>query len=187
MYEPHRPELQIVRSRISAESWSARVDAARCDEQVMLRIVARVDAGEALNHAIAAEVEPSRRSWVIRRWRSFREQGFESLIDSRVPREPKVTRAFEDAIEAARTANPRVTVAEMLAILERRRGNRPLPSSATIKRVFARVDERRRYAERKVRKGGRVVELPFAGGEFLLAAELETGGVAALTDAVVKV
>ena len=187
MYEPRLPELQIVRSRISPESWDSRVEAARRDEQVMLRIVARVDAGEALNHAIAGEVEPARRSWVIRRWRPFREQGFESLIDSRVPREPKVTRTFEDAIEAARTANPRITVAEVLAILVRRRGNKPLPSSATIKRVFARVDERRRYAEKKVRKAGHVVDLPFAGGEFLLAAELETGGVAALADAVVQI
>ena len=119
MYEPQRPELQIVRSRISPESWAARVDAARQAEQVMCRIVARVDAGEALNHAIAAEVEPSRRSWVMRRWRPFREHGFEILIDSRVPREPKVTRAFEDAIEAARAANPRITVPGMLAILER--------------------------------------------------------------------
>lgn len=184
MYEPQCPELQIVRSRISAESWDARTDAARRDEQVMLRIAARVDAGEPLNHAIAAEVEPSRRSWVMRRWRPFRQDGFEALIDSRVPREPEVTRTFEAAIEAARTANPRVTVAQMLAILERQRGRKPLPSSSTIKRVFARVDERRRYGEKKTRKAGYTFDLPFAGGEFLLAAELETGGVAALTDEV---
>ena len=51
--------------------------------------------------------------------------------------------------------------------------------------MIARVDGRTRYAEKKECAAEAVVELPFAGGESLAAAEQETGGIAALTDEVV--
>ena len=45
---------------------------------------------------------------------------------------------------------------------------------AARERLFTRVDDRRRYAEKKHRTKEHRVELPFAGGELLLAAEGET-------------
>jgi hypothetical protein len=105
--------------------------------------------------------------------------GFEALIDTRTPREPKVAQASRQALQAARAANARVTTAEALQIL-RAQGIAPLPSESTIKREFARVDDRREYAAKKRLAAHEVVELPFAGGELLLAAEAETGGIAAL-------
>ena len=61
---------------------------------------------------------------------------------------------------------------------------RHLPSDATLKREFARVDERRKYAKKKEQAKKEVVALPLAGGELLLAAEQETRGIAALTETV---
>lgn len=183
MYEPQLPKLAIVRSRISSESWEARVQEARDASVVMDRIVARVDAGETLNHAIAAEVPKSRRSWVVRNWTSYRRLGFEALIDARVPREPREAQRFAVIIETAREANPEITVEEVLRILKRRKAT-PLPSVRTIKKHFARVDARQRYAVKKAERALKVEELTFAGGELLLAAEVETGAMAALTDEV---
>jgi hypothetical protein len=87
--------------------------------------------------------------------------------------------------ELERQANPRLTLSEAITILQGQRIS-PLPSESTIKREFARVDARMGYA-RKVAAAttAEIVELPFAGGELLLAAELETSGIAALTDEVV--
>jgi hypothetical protein len=180
MFEPRLPKLAMVRSRISAESWEARVAAARVDELVLLAIRARVEEGSSLNEAIAAQVPSSRRSWVIRSWPRFRVDGLEALIDARVPREPKVAKESGPLIEAAREANPKVTVDELLEIL--RKKVRVLPSASTIKQAFARVDSRRRYATKKAQAAEEVVELPFAGGELLRAAEAESGAIAALTN-----
>src|SRR3974390_1122047 len=143
MYEPNLPRLAVVKSRISLESWQSRVESARRDAVVLGAIAVRVDGGAALDKAIRQEVPKSRRSWVIRHWRSYREQGFEALIDERGPREPKVAKESGPLVEAAREANPKVSVEEVLQILQRQ-GVGVLPSASTIKKHFARVDERRR-------------------------------------------
>ena len=88
MYEPRAARLAVVKSRISAESWRARVVAAQRGAAVLGVIATRVDAGAALDEAIRQEVPKPRRSWVIRHWASYRRDGFEALIDERVPREP---------------------------------------------------------------------------------------------------
>lgn len=183
MYEPDAPRLAVVKSRISAESWEARVEAARRHAVVLGVIAARVEAGAALDEAIRQEVPKSRRSWVIRHWASYRRDGFEALIDERVPREPRVAKESGPLIEAAREANSKVTVEEVLGIL--RAKVRVLPSESTIKVHFARVDGRRRYAKEKARAAEEIIPLPLAGGELLRAAELETGAIAALTGEVV--
>jgi hypothetical protein len=179
-YEPSSPQLQRVRSRISAASWRRRVEAARSDEVVIQQVLAEVAQGVSLNVAMAHLLPANRRSWALRRIPRYRAIGFEALIDTRTPREPTVSRACRHAVQAARTANSRVTPDEVLRILKEQH-LLPLPSAATIKREFSRVDDRRRYAEKKARVAREVVVLPFAGGELLQAAEVETGGIAALT------
>ena len=121
MYEPKRPGLALVKSRISAESWNARVKAARRGAAVLGAIAARVEAGAPLNEAIRQEVRKSRRSWVIRHWASYRREGFEALIDERVPREPRLAKESGPLIEAAREANAKVTSDEVLEILQRQK------------------------------------------------------------------
>lgn len=181
MDEPISPRLQRVKSRISAESWLQRVEQARADAVVIKQILEEDSAS--LNEAIAKVLPPERRSWAMRRVPAYREQGVEGLIDSRTPREPKVSVACRGVLQAARAADPHITSAAALAIL-RAQKLLPLPSESTIKREFSRVDGRRKYATRKQRAAREVVELPFAGGELLLAAEAETGGIAALTTTV---
>jgi len=183
MYTPDLPRLAVVRSRISPESWEARVAAARESAAVLMEIATRVDGGEMLNQVIREILPAARRSWVYRHWPAFRREGFEALIDERVPREPKVAKECGKLIETARLANPGVTVGEVLKLLQEQKV-RVLPSSRTIQKHFARVDGRTRYAEKKERAAKAVVELSFAGGELLAASEQETGGVAALTDEV---
>ena len=186
-HEPKSAKLQIVKSRISATSWARRVEAGKRSEQVLLQILDQTDGGASENVAIAAVLPESRRSWAIHRLVQYRECGLESLIDSRTPREPTVTRACKGVLEAARDANPRLSVEEAVGILQRQK-LRPLPSPATIKRVFRQVDARLRYRAKKAAKQQQrpqvVVEERLAGGELLLAAEVETGGVAALTEVV---
>jgi len=181
MYEPSAPELMVVKSRISTKSWRARVQAARRDEKILKRVARRVKAGDALNRAIAKVVRQSKRSWVMRRWPKYRERGFEALIDARTPREPKLSKACGGVIQAAREANPSLTMAAMVDILCAQRF-KPLPSESTIRREFTKVDRRARRAKEK--RVEQIIELPLAGGELLLAAEMETGGIAALTDEV---
>jgi hypothetical protein len=184
VYEPKLPRLALVKSRISPESWEARVAVAKESAAIFEQVAARVAGGELVNQVIRAMLPASRRSWAYRHWLPFRREGFESLIDERVPREPKVAKECGGLIETARRANPRVTVDEVLKFLQEQKV-RVLPSPRTIQKHFARVDARTRYAEKKQRAEKEVVELPLAGGELLAAAELETGGVAALTDEVV--
>jgi hypothetical protein len=189
VYEPISVELLRVRSRVTDATWQQRVEQATRDEVVIKRILGEESKGRSLNQAIAKALPASRRSWALRRIPAYREQGFEALIDARTPREPAVSTACRHTIQGAREANPRVTVNEILEIL-RKQGIKPLPSASTIKREFARVRERQKYARRKAGRAGitatEVVEVPLAGGELLAVAELETGGIAALTDEVVK-
>lgn len=186
VYEPVSAELVRVKSRISADSWQERVEQAQRDEAPVRAILDKVAAGLSLNEAIAKVLPTNRRSWAMRHIPAYRKQGFEALIDARTPREPKVSGACAQAVQTARELNPRVTVGEVLELLRKQRIS-PLPSASTIKREFSRVDERRKYARKKVaRNATEVIELPLAGGELLTAAEIETGGIAALTDVVVK-
>lgn len=187
--EPTTPDLIRVKSRISEESWRRRVEQARDDEVEIRRIVDAEAKGLSLNRAIAKVLSANRRSWALRRIPAYKEHGLEALIDTRMPREPKVSAACRHAVQAAREANPQLTVDEALEILRRQR-IMPLPSGSTIKREFKRVKDRRQYARKKAARAGttatEVIELPLAGGELLAAAEIETGGIAALTDEVVK-
>jgi hypothetical protein len=183
VYEPTTAELVRVKSRISAESWRRRVEQARLDEVLLRKILDEEARGRSLNAAIRKVVPANRRSWVLRRIPAYRKQGFEALIDSRTPREPAVSVACRQVVQTAREMNPRVTPKEALEILRKQKIS-PLPSESTIKREFSRVDERRKYARKKAgraRDAVKVVELPLAGGEVLAAAEIETGGIAALT------
>ncbi len=185
MYEPRSAQLVVVKSRISPASWKARVSKAKQDAKILNRIVNRVDRGETLNNAIGEVVPKSRRSWAIRNWRPYQSEGMEALIDSRLPRGQKLSPACGPIIESARSANPHLTVDEALAILRDQRVG-ALPSRPIIEKNFRRADDRRRYAEGKNPKAEEEVEeLPFAGGELLLAAELETAGMATLTDELV--
>jgi hypothetical protein len=183
MYEPESARLVMVKSRISAAAWEARVEAARADEVVLKAIAELVKGGLSLNAAIKKEVPNARRSWVVHRWPKFQAEGLEALIDARVAREPKVAKESGPLIEAAREANPAVTADEMTKILARQ-GVSVLPSLSTIKRSFARVDRRQEYTREKERAKEEIIELPFAGGELLLAAEEESGLIAALTSEV---
>jgi hypothetical protein len=186
VYEPTAANLVRVKSRISVESWQQRVEQAKRDEALVRAILDKVANGMSLNAAIAKVLPANRRSWALRRIPAYGEQGFEALIDARTPREPKVSGACAQAVQAAREVNPRVTVSEILEVLRKQRIS-PLPSASTIKREFSRVDERRKYARKKAaRDATEVIELPLAGGELLAAAEIETGGIAALTDVVVN-
>jgi hypothetical protein len=179
------PDLQRVKSRLSARSWQRRVTKAKKEEKVLQQILVLVDEGVALNTAISQVVPPSRRSWAIRHLPKYREHGVSALIDRRTPREPQVTLGCRQALQAARAANPKLSVEEALRILREQKIT-PLPSNTTVKREFSRVDARRSYAARKARATREVVDLPFAGGELLLAAEIETGGIAALTQTVTQ-
>jgi len=184
---PTTPELIRVKSRLSAESWQKRIAQAQRDEVQVLAILERVARGASLNAAIADVLPVNRRSWALRRIPAYRERGFEALVDTRTPREPKVSVRCRDVVQAAREANSRLTTEEALRMLGQR-GFTALPSESTIKREFARVDARRKYAKKKAERGGaKLVELSFAGGELLAFAEIETGGIAALTDLVVRI
>lgn len=188
--EPTTPDLIRVKSRISNESWRRRIEQAREDEVEIKKIIGAEAKGLSLNRAIAKVLPANRRSWALRRIPAYKERGFEALIDSRMPRDPKISGACRHALQAAREANPRVTPAEALEIL-RRLHISPLPSESTIKREFKRVKDRRQYAQKKAARerttATEVIELPLAGGELLAAAEIETGGIAALTSEVVKI
>ena len=188
MYEPTSLTLIGVRSRVTDATWHQRVEQAERDEIVIKRILAIEAKGLSLNEAIAKALPGNRRSWALRRIPRYREEGFEALIDARTPREAEVSIACRQAVQAAREANPRLTIDEALEILGNQRIT-PLPSPSTIKREFARVKERGKYARRKAKQQGRteVVELPLAGGELLAAAETETCGIAALTSEVVRI
>jgi hypothetical protein len=186
--EPTTADLVRVKSRISAKTWRRRVEQARRDEVSIRKILAVEARGSSLNAAIAKVLPKSRRSWALRRIPAYRQQGFEALIDSRTPREPAVSVACRQVVQTAREVNPRLTPKAALEILRTRKIS-PLPSESTIKREFSRVDERRKYARKKAARAGdvKVIELPLAGGELLAVAEIETGGIAALTAKVVQI
>jgi len=179
MDTPTLPRLIIAKSRLSPSSWDSRIEKARVTEEQMKDIARRRAEGASLNQAIRELFPSSRRGWAIRHWTAYQRHGFEGLIEARLPREPKPMHACEEAVQVARLANPKVTVPEVLKILEDRR-LRPLPSESTIRRLFTRADDRRRYAEKKRHAQEQQVDLPFAGGALLLAAEAETQVISTL-------
>ena len=179
--------LARVQSRVSPASWQKRVERAQLDEDLILAILQQVDRGTSLNEAMAEVLPASRRGWALRRIARYQAEGLGALIEARLPREPEISVVCRQALQVARAANPQVSREEAVRILESQ-GILPLPSDATIRREFARVDARRRYArQRDAAEGTTVVDLPFAGAELLAAAEAETGGIASLTDEVVRV
>jgi hypothetical protein len=131
MDEPRSPQLVIVKSRLSPESWRAQVEAAQEADALLARIAARVKQGDTLNEATAGEAPRSRRSWVMRHWKRWQKQGVEALIDARLPREPTLSRSCEGLIQAARQADPHVSVERVLEILQEQRV-KPLPSLSTV-------------------------------------------------------
>jgi hypothetical protein len=174
----------IVKSRISMACWQQRVERAHAEAKVMSRIAQRVEKGSSLNDAIAAEVAPARRSWIIHHWRAFLDLRWEALVDRRVPPQPRIPNDVALLVEGACESNPAITAAGVIEILARRR-LKNLPSLSWIEKRMGRVEARQRYAEKKRRRAQRKVEeLPLAGGALLLAAEVETQAIATLVDTV---
>ncbi len=83
VYEPTSLPLIRVRSRVTDATWQLRVAQATRDEVVIKRILAAEAKGRSLNEAIAQALPANRRSWALRRIPSYRELGFEALIDAR--------------------------------------------------------------------------------------------------------
>lgn len=185
MFEPASPELAIVKSRLSSEAWQERVQSAKDDAELLAKVAKRVEVGDSLNASIAAVLPESRRSWAIRHWQRYRQSGWEGLIDRRLPREPRESKRVRGEIEALCVANPKATLPDAVVALEADRPDRALPSPATLKRELRRA----RARVRRDNDADRVetTELQFAGGELLLAAEVETGAIAALRDEVVAI
>ena len=194
MYEPKLAELVVLKSLLSEEVWESRVRSARAAEQVMKAIAAKVDdEGMSLNRAVSETLPESKRSWAVRRWPRWKRHGLDGLIDKRQPPAARVTRACESLVTGARLGNPKLTVDEALAVLTAG-GIKKLPSPSTIKRLFKKADAKRRYQANKQRvseseqasaessTSAKVENLDVAGAELLKAAEVNTGGIAALTD-----
>ena len=92
-----------------------------------------------------------------------------------------MTPEVRGVIDAAYQAYPGVTPVEVVNQLQGQ-GVTRLPSCTRIERELAGARARARPKS----DDEEVIELPFAGGELLLAAEVETGAIRALTDEVVK-
>ncbi len=185
MYEPTSPQLLIVKSRLSKESWEERVRTAKREAKLFAKIAKRVEAGDSLNESVGSVLPGSRRSYAIRHWRRYREIGWEALIDRRLPREPRESKRVRAEIEALCAGNPKLSMPEAVAALENNKPGRPLPSPATLKRELRRARARVKREDDADRV--ETTELPLAGGELLLAAEVETGAIAALRDEVVAI
>lgn len=179
---PHHPELVIVKSRLSSAAWVARVAEARNAAPPFVKIASLVERGDSLNAAIAATLPASRRSWAMRHWRRFLERDWEGLIDLRLPREPQQAKLIREVLEKACARSGEVKLPEAVGLLEEERPGVPLPSPATIKRELRRARER---TNKQAKERTETVPLAFAGGELILAAEAETGAIAALRDEVV--
>ena len=181
MYEPRTKKAKRVKSLISATNWDKRVAAAQEDERKVLAVMALVKEGDSLNDAVGKVGGDQGRStlkrWVLR----YERNGLEGLIDTRTPRETKAR------IAALHAASPEVSAQEVAESLVEE-GVKAPPSASSISKEFRRSDDRRKYAAAKERESKpKVVELPLAGAELLLAAELETGVMGSLTDMVMAI
>jgi hypothetical protein len=180
MYAPSSPELIVLRSRVSDSVWEKRVADAREAQRLIQAVIAEMDLGRSQNEAIDLVLPKSKRSWATRRLPRFRARGFEGLFDTRLPREPEAARRIARKIaQEAAIADPASDVAKVIPVLQER-GIQRLPSPATIRKELARAGAIVQREEKKRRAEEEIVDLPFAGGEFLLAAESETGAIAAL-------
>ena len=217
MDEPTSIDLIRVKSRVTAKTWQKRVAQAKVEEATIKAIVKRIDGGASVNAAIAKELPASRRSWAMRKVTAYRKRGADVLIDARVPREPKVSARCREVVQAAREANSRLTTEQALELLrERGVSPLPSTSTikrefskVDERRKYARKKAKRAAMEGEnpepteamegvelglptkkveiVEAAATIVELPFAGGELLMAAELEAGGIAVLTNEIVLI
>lgn len=190
MHDPKSQRLKRVRSRISPQNWDRRVAKAREVEKKLKRVEALAQGGDSLNIAfakVAGEAAEATRASLWRWLKLYQEYGFEGLVDARTPREAKLTDECRQRIEALRLANSQVSAEAVTEVLEQQ-GVTQVPSSASIRKVFRRVDGRR-AREMAEQQAGRTetIALPLAGAELLLAAEMEAGVMAALTDEVVVI
>lgn len=184
---PSLPFLRIVKSRIAPESWTRRVQAAQVAAEALVPVLAKLDVGSSLNMAIASSLPASRRSWALRWLPRYKAHGVEGLIDRRLPRESSMTENVQAALAEAHREHPGVTADEVVGQLLGR-GVIRLPSRDRLDRELAmvRVRAQPKPAAQEEKPMEEVFELPFAGGELLLAAEVETGAMAALTNEIVK-
>jgi hypothetical protein len=178
------PELRIVKSRLAPTSWERRVEAARLAAESLAPVLAELAAGSSLNKAIASKLAASRRSWALRSLPRFKAHGVEGLIDRRLPRESSMTEDIRLAIVEAHHQHPEVTANEVVDHLLAK-GVTCLPSRGRLDHELSAVRARAEVAAQEERPVEENVDLPFAGGELLLAAEVETGAIRALTEEVV--
>lgn len=179
MYKPRRDDLERVEAGLSKEKWEARVAAARSREERAKRVLRLIEQGYSQDAAIREVDVPSQRSTILRDLAEYREEGFEALIDRRMPRESEVTQEERDLLRVARRANPKITVQELEVLLKDEL--KVTRSETTIKRVLAEEGAARRPG--RPAKDMDVEELGVAGMEILKAADLETGGVQVVVDA----
>jgi hypothetical protein len=191
MYEPKSQRLLRVRRRISPSNWAKRVADAEEAEKNAQQVNALVESGSTLNAALAKVGAGISRSTLLSQVLRYRKGGLENLIDARTPRAPTLTKERKARIEALRRANPTMDATTVHATLAETESE-ALPSLRSINREFRRIDDRRRYAmarERREKPQGllEVEHLPLAGAELLLAAELETGMMGAITGEIMAI
>lgn len=187
MYEPKSQRLKRVRSRISAENWETRVAEAKRAEKKVQQVEALMKGGLTLRAALVqmggGDPRSSLHRWVMR----YREQGLEGLVDARTPRTRNMTRECRAQLEGLRRADRKADAGTLLKGLADQ-GVEPLPSVRAVQRELRRIDDRLRYAQAKEQRAKvgagqpEVIALPLAGAELLLAAELGTGVMGAVTD-----
>jgi len=189
-YKPKSDELREIRLRLSEASWLERVADARRRLKIVEKVNKKVGNGRSQNDAIEATVPQSKRSATLRDLKSYREHGFEGLIDRRTPRDPEIARRVRDAIEVARMANPSITVEQAMVIVKAKYED-DVPSSSSIKRIWKSAGLERPVG-RPVQSAGHAEitieqDLEAAGFRLVRAAEAETQAIAALTDTVLEV
>lgn len=186
MYEPESEELKELRRIITENSWKQRIAKARSLERRVTKVLSHIDNGYSQNSAIEAVGRPSQRSQLLRALSNYRRQGFEGLIDRRKPRERTVSVEQRQVIETARRANGEIVVEDIRSILSAQFANPA--SEATIKRVLNEAGLNRPAVRPKKREDDKQIErLGAAGLELVRAAEVESGAVQALVQAVLDV
>jgi transposase len=187
MYEPKSQGLKRVRSVISASNWDKRVAQAKELEGKILEVKALVQGGLSLNVAVT-KVGGRYRPSTLKRWSCrYGKEGLDGLIDTRTPREMRLGSETKAKIAACYPEHAKLSVEEVAAKLTEE-GVSGAPSLSMIKKELRRIDDRRRHAAKKEQETKpRIVELSLAGGELLLAAEMETGVMSALTDEVMAI
>ena len=180
-FAPTSARLRIVKSRLSEGSWHKRVAGAIRAEWVLLRIVGLRATGLSQNQAISHVLAKAQRSWGIHRLTRYAKHGIEGLFDMRLPRLKRDSGSTRQIVEETCRDCPDASSTEVLDALEGKQGG-PLPSMPALKREVARARAGRRAEEKQqAAPESAAIDLVFGGGELLLAAETETGAIAALT------